>query len=53
MQIGHRNVPCVGLSGPDRMALTEPGARDRPRIPGRVDGLSGPVFRPEDCRRRA
>ncbi len=32
MQIGHRNVPCVGLSGPDRMTLTEAGAHDGLRM---------------------
>ncbi len=53
MQIGDRNVPRAGPSGPDRMTLAERGARGRPRIPGGVDALSCPVFRPDDCRRRA
>ena len=48
MQFRHRNVPCVGPSGLDRMARTEWGARDGPRIPALVHELTGPVFRPED-----
>ena len=32
MQIGRRNVPRAGLSGPDRMTLTEAGAHDGPRM---------------------
>ena len=53
MQIRHRNVPRIGPSGLDRMTRTEWGADDRPRIPALVHGLSGPLFRPEDCSRRA
>jgi hypothetical protein len=53
MQIRHRNVPCVDPSGLDRMTHTEWGTRDRLPIPALVHGLSGPVFRPEDCSHRA
>jgi hypothetical protein len=53
MQFRHRNAPCVGPSGLDRTTRTEWGARDRPRIPSLVLGLSGPLFWPEDCSRRA
>ena len=49
MQIRHRNVPRVGPSGLDRMTCTEWGAGDRPRIPAFFNGLSSPLFRPEDC----
>jgi hypothetical protein len=47
------NVPCVCPVGLDRMTQTERGARDTPRFPARFRGLSGPLFRPDDCGRRA
>jgi hypothetical protein len=53
MQVRHRNVFCVGPSGLDRMARTEWGAGDGPLIPAFFNGLSSPLFRPEDCSRRA